>query len=134
MIRRNVVPTALLLLLVAGCANSADDAGSSSSGSVPSAAPSVELTLSPQPELTKPGMVTGSTSTISGTVAAGVEPGCTLLKETGGGTHLLVFRDQTLRASVTEGAKVSVTGVPQPGMMTTCQQGEPFLVSSVTPG
>lgn len=134
MIRRHVVPTALLLLLVAGCANSADDAGSTSTGTAPSAAPSVEATLSPVPGITKPAKPLGSTTTITGTVTAGVEPGCTLLKETAGGTHLLVFSDETLRASAKEGAKVSVTGVPQPGMMSTCQQGDPFLVSSVTPG
>ncbi len=134
MIRRTVVPTALFLLLVAGCANSSDDAGSTSSGTVPSAASSVEATQSPGPGVTKPVKPLGSTTTITGTVAAGVEPNCTLLKETGGGTHLLVFSDETLRASAKEGSTVHVTGTPQPGMMSTCQQGEPFLVSSVTPG
>jgi hypothetical protein len=137
MIRRTVVPAALLLLLVAGCANGSDEAASTSSGSVPSAAASSAADLPPSalPEATKPGKpAAGNTTTITGTVASGVEPNCTLLTETGGGTHLLVFKDETLRSAVTPGSKVSVTGTPQPGMMSTCQQGEPFLVSAVTPG
>ncbi|MFI1988414.1 hypothetical protein [Actinoplanes sp. NPDC020271] len=137
MIRRTVLPAALLMLLVAGCGNSSDGAGSTSSGSVPSAAPSASVSApaSALPEATKPAKpVTSSTTTITGTVASGVEPNCTLLQETGGGTRLLVFKDESLRASAAPGSKVSVTGTPQPGMMSTCQQGEPFLVSSVTPG
>ncbi|WP_436522727.1 hypothetical protein [Actinoplanes sp. HUAS TT8] len=134
MIRRTVVPTALLLLLVAGCANSADDAGSISSGSVPSASPSAAVSPSALPEATSPGKPVTGTTTITGTVSAGVEPNCTLLQEPGGAAHLLVFKDEKLRSAAAAGSKVTVTGVAQPGMMSTCQQGEPFLVSSVTPG
>ncbi len=136
MIRRTVVPAALFLLLVAGCANSQDDAGSTSSGSIPSGAvPSFSAEPSPSgvPETTKTGKPAAGTTTITGTVTAGVEPNCLLLQEAAT-THLLVFKDETLRASATVGSKVHVTGTPQPGMMSTCQQGEPFLVSSVTPG
>ncbi|GIF07495.1 hypothetical protein [Actinoplanes siamensis] len=128
MIRRTVVPAALLLLTIGGCANAPDQTGSS--GSVPSA----PVASSPIPELTMPSKpVLGSTTSITGTVVAGVEPNCLLLQEQNG-THLLVFRDDALRASARPGSKVRVTGAPQPGMMTTCQQGEPFLVSAVTPG
>ncbi|BCY06207.1 hypothetical protein [Actinoplanes sp. L3-i22] len=139
MIRRTVLPTALFLLLVAGCANS-QDTGSTSAGSAPSAAVSPSAlpeatSSSALPGVTKPGKpAAGSSTTITGTIASGVEPNCVLLNEPAGGTHLLVFADPALRSAATPGSKVQVTGVPQPGMMSTCQQGEPFLVSSVTPG
>jgi hypothetical protein len=142
MIRRTVVPAALMLLLVAGCAQSQSDTGSagsvpsSSAGASPSGLPSELPPGRPSglPESAKPGRpAAGPTTTLTGTIAAGIEPNCLLLQEAGG-THLLVFDDATLRASATVGSKVRVTGAPQPGMMTTCQQGEPFLVTSVTPG
>ncbi|BCJ44936.1 hypothetical protein GCM10010168_84900 [Actinoplanes ianthinogenes] len=136
MIRRIVIPAVLFSLFLGGCARPQDEAGSagtapsvvaSPSAAAPSAAPS-----SPLPELTITKPASGPTTTISGTVTAGVEPGCLLLQD-GSSTHLLVFQDETLRASAPVGSQVQVTGVPKPGMMSTCQQGEPFMVSSVTP-
>lgn len=64
-------------------------------------------------------------ASLTGTITSGVEPGCLLL-----GGYLLVGgpRDQ-LRA----GGKVTVTGKVQPDLMTTCQQGTPFLVETVKP-
>ncbi|WP_373315526.1 hypothetical protein [Planosporangium mesophilum] len=66
------------------------------------------------------------TTTVTGTVTAGVEPGCMLLD----GRYLLVGgpRDQ-----LHDGARVAVTGRAQPDMMSTCQQGTPFIVESVKP-
>ncbi|GAA4598933.1 hypothetical protein GCM10023107_46670 [Actinoplanes octamycinicus] len=127
-------------MLLGGCAQSPEAAGSA--GTAPSAVPSSAVpssgapssaVASPLPERTptkKP--VTGSSTTLTGTVLAGVEPGCLLLED-GSATHLLIFADESLGGAAPVGSKVQVTGVPQPGMMTTCQQGEPFLVSSVTP-
>ncbi|MEV4479311.1 hypothetical protein AB0K04_01970 [Micromonospora coxensis] len=60
--------------------------------------------------------------TISGTVEAGVEPGCLMLD----GFQLVGGPRDVLTA----GAKVTVTGKPQPDMLTTCQQGIPFTVES----
>ncbi|WP_281900501.1 hypothetical protein [Micromonospora humidisoli] len=59
---------------------------------------------------------------LTGTVEAGVEPGCLLLdghQLVGGPTDVLV-----------KGARVTVTGRAQPDLMSTCQQGVPFLVES----
>jgi hypothetical protein len=67
---------------------------------------------------------------ISGTVSAGVEPHCLLLRDAAG-AHSLYFHDESLRSSVAAGSKVTLTGHPEPGMMTTCQQGEPFIVTAV---
>ncbi|AEV82283.1 hypothetical protein ACWT_1265 [Actinoplanes sp. SE50] len=113
MIRRNLLP-ATLLLAIAGCAQPAQT-GQPGAGTPSSPAP-------------VPGNTAAGT-TISGTVAVGTEPGCLLLQN-----HLLIISDPEQRKQLTEGSRVRVTGVPQPGLMTTCQQGEPFAVSSVTPG
>ncbi|MDR6321853.1 hypothetical protein J3R03_006049 [Actinoplanes couchii] len=64
--------------------------------------------------------------TLTGTVTAGVEHGCLLL-----GEHLLVGGD---RALIRAGAYVTVTGEVVPDLMTTCQQGIPFVVAEVRPG
>ena len=67
----------------------------------------------------------GST-TLSGTVAAGVEPGCLILSN-----HVLIFDDPALRAQAPAGATVSVTGRADATRMSTCQQGVPFIVTAV---
>lgn len=59
---------------------------------------------------------------LTGTVESGVEPGCLLLdghQLVGGPRDVLVV-----------GARVSVTGRAQPDLMSTCQQGVPFVVES----
>jgi hypothetical protein len=68
--------------------------------------------------------------TMTGEVQAGVEHGC-LIMEFGGKTYLLIGGD---RAVVREGARVTVRGRPNPDLMTTCQQGEPFEVAEAHPG
>jgi hypothetical protein len=124
LIRRAVVPAALFLALTAGCANTTDttiDAGGALEPAAASpAAPSAAPTVSAAP---------GET-TLTGTVTAGVEPNCLLLKD-GTGDHLLITENATLRASLQLGAEVTVVGKSEPGMMTTCMQGKPFVVSSV---
>ncbi|BEL09425.1 hypothetical protein Q0Z83_076160 [Actinoplanes sichuanensis] len=126
LIRRTVVPAALLLALSAGCANNTQtpiDAG----GPIPEsaiaspAAPTVSVSAAP-----------GET-TLTGTVTAGVEPNCLLLKD-GTGDHLLITEDAKLKSALQPGAEVTVVGKSEPGMMTTCMQGKPFVVSSVAAG
>jgi hypothetical protein len=62
---------------------------------------------------------------LTGTVTAGVEANCLLLDG-----YLLVGgpRDQ-LRV----GTRVTVTGRVQADLMTTCQQGTPFVVETAQP-
>ncbi|WP_089010335.1 hypothetical protein [Micromonospora viridifaciens] len=91
--------------------------------STPSPDPSVtpsDPTAPTGPAPTSPGAVT-----LTGTVQAGVEPGCLLLD----GNLLVGGPRDALKA----GAHVTVTGHPQPDLMTTCQQGTPFVVESVRP-
>lgn len=94
-----------------------------------STTPSSSSPSSPEPSAT-PSSSAPSSEVITGTVAAGVEPHCLVLRDAAG-AHSLYFHDESLRSSVTAGAKVTLTGHPEPGMMTTCQQGEPFVVTAV---
>ncbi|WP_422774921.1 hypothetical protein ACN28C_00980 [Plantactinospora sp. WMMC1484] len=64
------------------------------------------------------------TTTLSGTVRAGVEPNCVLLEN-----YLLVGGP---REVLVPGARVTVTGEVRAGLMTTCQQGTPFMVRIAT--
>ncbi|MGN9774282.1 hypothetical protein ACTMS0_00660 [Micromonospora sp. H33] len=61
-------------------------------------------------------------ATLTGTVESGVEPGCLLLDG-----YLLIGGPRDVIAA---GATVTVTGKIQPDLMTTCQQGIPFLVET----
>ena len=72
-------------------------------------------------------MPSASLTSIRGTIADGVEPGCVLLSA-GDKTYLLLGGDKTALAT---GRTVTVWGTPQPGMMSTCMQGTPFQVSRV---
>jgi hypothetical protein len=139
MLRRSGVLIALwAILATGGCAG----------GSEPSAAPASAVpsgSASPTPAVpsdpTPPGSAvpSGSASpapgaaeakTITGTVTAGVEPGCLLLagdRE----AHLLVFDDESLRSQAKVGERLTVTGRAEPDTMTTCQQGIPFIVTAV---
>jgi hypothetical protein len=59
---------------------------------------------------------------LTGVVTPGVEPNCILLNG-----YLLIGGPRELLRS---GAKVTVTGRVQTGMLTTCQQGTPLVVES----
>ena len=95
---------ALLLLLIAGCANNAgNQAGAPGPVSSPAPAASDVVDL-PLPGATDPSVgpgtrkpVTGGTQTITGTVAAGVEPNC-LVMQSGGNSYLLIFDDPAMRS------------------------------------
>ncbi len=63
-------------------------------------------------------------ATLTGTVQAGVESGCLLLDG-----YLLVGGP---RAVLVPGASVLVTGKIQSDLVTTCQQGVPFLVETAS--
>jgi hypothetical protein len=111
------------LLLAAGCARNAD----SDSPAAPPAAGSESGRPAESGKASAP-----AGQTITGTVTAGVEPNCTLLS--GGGTdYLLIFEDPALREQVTVGEPATVVGQAEAGMMTTCQQGTPFVVTAVRP-
>lgn len=67
--------------------------------------------------------------TVTGIVEDGVERGCVILRS---GTTLYQLLGQD--PAICAGAKVTVRGRPDPGLMTTCQQGTPLHVIEVAIG
>ena len=123
-IRRLSLPL-LVALALAGCANG----GTGESAGAPAPAPSSAAPTSPaapaeESAPTKP--PAGGTKTLTGTSPAGVEPNCLLLDD-----HLLIINDPEQRSAAKPGASVTVTGRAEQGMMTTCQQGTPFVVTTL---
>jgi hypothetical protein len=129
MLTRRFAVALTLVACLAGCAgnNAAPSAGSSSA---PSSSSSAAPSSSPSPSLEP--SESGTAETVTGTIEAGVEPNCKLIRDDAG-NHVLFFDDPTLKAKATVGKKVTVTGHSKPGMMTTCQQGTPFIVTSISP-
>ena len=125
MIRRLSLPL-LVALALAGCANSDSDAAAPAPA--PSApAPALSAPASPAPPpASRPAKDKAGPKTLTGTITAGVEPGCLLLDD-----HLLIIQDAKLKAAAEVGATVTATGRTEPGMMTTCQQGTPFVVTAL---
>ena len=72
----------------------------------------------------------GSSMTISGTVEAGVEAGCLVLEYEGTVYGIFGNFDSSV---VYAGATVTLHGSVDEGMMTTCQQGTPFVVEDAQP-
>jgi hypothetical protein len=125
----------LAAVMLGGCARTADsgDTSAGAPGPAPSASASALPSAEPSGSAVSPGPPPPSAAgalSISGVVTAGVEPNCLLL--TGAGEpYLLVFSDESMQAKAKVGTRITVTGRAQPGMMTTCQQGVPYLVTSV---
>jgi hypothetical protein len=103
-------------LLVAGCAG--DDGGTSQATTTMATTTSTTGATPPAGE-----------TTVTGTVTEGVEPNCLLLAAAGG-PYLLVGGD---RAELRPGARVAVTGRVDKGLLSTCQQGLPLVVTSIEP-
>jgi hypothetical protein len=146
---RRAVPVLLAALLatgVAGCAGEGGSAGTGSGGATgtPDPTPPPAATRPPiggQPRATPPaagggtaspplvlpkpvGPKTGLRLTLTGTVTEGVERGCLLLDG-----YLLINGPADI---VRAGAKVRVTGTVRTDLVSTCQQGTPFVVTSAT--
>lgn len=113
-------------LFLAGC-GAAGDSGSGSS-SYGSDSPTSE-TGGPSVSFSEPSGKTSPGITITGTPTEGVENGC-IVMQSGATLYLLLGGDRSVLMS---GQPVVVRGVPDPGLMTTCQQGTPFRVTEVKP-
>ncbi|MBM0279912.1 hypothetical protein [Micromonospora tarensis] len=136
---RLAIPTLAVCVALSACGNSGAGDGTptptptgaqpvtSQPTPDPSNPPSaVAPTPSAGPKMPKPGGPStppgvGAT-TLSGTVQSGVEPNCVLLDG-----YLLLGGPRDV---LTPGVRVEVTGRVEPGMMTTCQQGTPFVVTA----
>ncbi|MEW2383232.1 hypothetical protein AB0873_14250 [Micromonospora sp. NPDC047707] len=97
-------------------------------GAVPPTSPAAPTQPVPTVSPKQPGGPTKpppvGAATLTGKVESGVEPGCLLLDG-----YLLIGGPRDV---LTAGATVTVTGKIQPDMMTTCQQGIPFLVETAS--
>lgn len=128
------VPAVGAVLLLSGCGDpTPTEPGGGGSGGPTTVAPSPTGPTGPgststpvPPRPTKPGDPSGSGRpvTLDGVVEAGVEPGCKVLTAAGQ-MYLVLGQDVPL------GVPVRVTGVLQPGVLTTCQQGTPIRVTAV---
>jgi hypothetical protein len=143
--RASLAAVVLVALFAAGCGAQTPGPGSPTPSSAPTdvaspTPPAVAPTPSdldplptyrpsprPKGSLTLPGGTAkpGSTLTLTGTVMGGVEGGCLLLD----GYLLLNPNPRVVR----EGARVTVTGDVREDMMTTCQQGTPFMIRTAEP-
>jgi hypothetical protein len=115
---------------LAGCGAAGTD-GSESGGNVSSTPSSGETPLLPPSGRVSPppdaGKNTVAEMTITGIPEEGVESGCVVMRS-GDTLYNLLGGDPQLLQS---GRTVIVRGRPNPGLMTTCQQGTPFEVSEV---
>jgi hypothetical protein len=118
---RRLVGCLLAGLLVAACAGSGGDGGAGEGGAATVPAPTPAEPTNPTR--------TGGPVTVTGTVTEGVEPGCLLLTATGGGQYLLVGGE---RAELRPGRRLAVTGRVDRSLLSTCQQGEPLVVASIS--
>jgi hypothetical protein len=130
---------ALLLAVLAACGageGGVDDSTAPSTSAAPSTSPEPTATEeSPVPDETTPYLdpSLGDSSkpgsdaqmTISGTVEAGVESGCLVLEHEGTVYGIFGNFDSSV---VYAGAEVTLHGAVDTGMMSTCQQGTPFVV------
>jgi hypothetical protein len=131
MVKRLLVAMTAVAVFAAGCADTSSSS-SASSGARASAAPESSSELSPAgpSEAASPAVATGQSTKLTGTLEAGVEPNCVLLRAAGR-PHLLIFGNPQLQAQAKIGDKVTVVGRPRPTQMTTCQQGVPFVVETL---
>jgi hypothetical protein len=132
-IRLSVLATLLASVLAAGALAGCGEAGDgtaqpgenvSSSGS-PALPPSGRV----DPPSASPPKQSTAEQTLTGRPEEGVESGC-LVMRSGDTLYLLLGGDRQMLLS---GRPVVVRGQPNPGLMTTCQQGTPFEVSEVRP-
>jgi hypothetical protein len=140
-----------LVAALAGCANGAGDTrdAHASGGSLPTSSTSGDPSGTavptgssgpgrPSPTRLPPVPVTPPPSpagdlTLTGSVVEGVESNCLLL-ESPGGAYLLLTEPGVDRSLIRPGARITVRGRIDEGIMTTCQQGIPFMVAEVGPG
>jgi hypothetical protein len=140
---RTAAALALIVLGLAGaCAAPGTSADGGSSAGAPATSGDTTSPSAPDSPLPTAGVITPPTAspgpvgsalpgdiTLRGQVEAGVEPGC-LIMQSGGKTYELYSVD---RSVVRPGANLVLTGHVVTGMMSHCQQGQIFQVTSARP-
>ncbi|WP_051802411.1 hypothetical protein [Actinocatenispora sera] len=102
---------------------------SGSRSAAPSPTPSTGAPRPSQPAPTKSAPASGTVRTFTGTVTRGVEPGCTILRSSGG-TYELVGADAAAKKVLQPQASVEVRGYLEHGLMSHCMQGPMLKVVS----
>lgn len=126
---RPVLAVMVAAALLGGCAGTDSPGGSDVSPSAPPPSPSASPSLPEDlPTPTPSGKPSGPAATIevSGTVVEGVEMGCRLIDQ-----YLLLPGPGINRDDLRVGATLTVRGRVERGMMTTCQQGTPLVVTEI---
>jgi hypothetical protein len=124
--RRALVVLVVATALLGGCAGNDVPSGGDTvaPSSSPSASPSFPEDL---PTPTPSGKPSSEASIeVTGTVVEGVEMGCRLIDK-----YLLMPGPGINRDDLRIGATLTVRGRVERGMMTTCQQGTPFVVTEI---
>jgi hypothetical protein len=114
----------LAAALLGACADQ-DGGDGGAAGATTTTTPTTDPGTAPT---TAPPPAGDSPITATGTVVAGVEPGCTVLHTDQGQNYLLVGGDL---GKLREGARVQVRGRLLRDLLSTCQQGLPLQVASV---
>jgi hypothetical protein len=112
--RATVLAVAVAAALLGGCADSPSPSPTPGGSVSPSISSSGGLSPSP------------GEMTLTGQIVEGVEAGCRLLDD-----YLLLPGPGISRDDIRAGLTVTVRGRVERGMMTTCQQGTPFIVTEV---
>jgi len=120
--------SALLLSGAALCALLA--ACGSSTPNAPSTTSATSATSAAGPSAGGSSGAAGATTTLTGTIEAGVESGCIVLVGDDGTVLANLVDVDTVTVPV--GSTIEVTGTFEEDMMTTCQQGEPFSITTIT--
>ena len=138
-IRHRSVFTAGVLavcLAAAGCAKAGEGTPGEGtpSGSAPSGASTSPGGAVSSPSLSPTGGVSPAIGEVivTGELQEGVEAGCVLLR-TNDKLYLLVGQGDRSQMQGSRSSKVTVRGKPEPGLMTTCQQGTPLRVIEMRP-
>jgi hypothetical protein len=110
--------------LLGACADGSADPEGTTSPTPPAVSPQA-TPPTPSPVPSPPA---GADRTITGEVVPGVEAGCLLLRTQRDDYLLIGYHDQ-----LAIGQTATVRGYTHPDLMTTCQQGTPFVVLEVVP-
>lgn len=140
-----LVVAAFCALLLTACGTSTPNAPATTSASVASSSANSPAGTSPGAtsagETSAGGTSAGGTglsgsaagtTTLTGTIEAGVEAGCFVLEGKDGTVLANLLGVDSVTTPV--GAVVEVTGTFEEDMMTTCQQGKPFSITTIEVG
>lgn len=131
--KRHLAAALLATVVLAGCASPGGTSPGSGQTSQESATPTISAAPSAPPSSATPSRTpptsTAADITLHGTITQGAEPSCKLITDQKV-EYLLLAADSVVIPPVGSGAVV--TGHVEHGIMTHCQQGIPFAVTTIS--